>query len=60
MQDLWLAFTRNPNGALDELGWPRSSAGAGGNVLEFAPQEKPDGPIYSEVVEAGSLSGVGS
>ena len=59
MQDLWLAFMRNPAGeALDALGWPKLHTNKSGNVLEFAPQATPTGPILMDVIGAESLSGV--
>lgn len=39
MQDLWLAFARDPQDGLQELGWPAASGvygNASGNALVFA------------------------
>lgn len=36
MQDLWLAFMRDPVKGLPEQGWPAYVPGAGGKAMEFA------------------------
>lgn len=43
MQDLWLAFARDPQHGLQKLGWSAASGGAGnvgGNAVVFARDEK--------------------
>ncbi len=43
MQDLWLAFARDPQHGLQKLGWPAASGGlanVSGNAVVFARDEK--------------------
>lgn len=43
MQDLWLAFARNPQHGLQKLGWPAAPGGVenvSGNAVVFGRDEK--------------------